>query len=105
MAEALEAALSEKPRIAVASGYVFGSVAEGRAHRQSDVDVAVLLVRDAHPSPADRFDARLRLSSRLRDRLGRPVDVVILNDVGPGLGRHVASRGLRRVKVEVLVRR
>lgn len=95
VAEALEAALAEEPRIDVTSGYVFGSVAEGRAHRQSDVDVAVLLVRDAHPGPADRFDARLRLSARLRDRLGRPVDVVVLNDVGPGLGRHVVSRGLR----------
>lgn len=95
VAEALLAALAEEPRIAVASAYVFGSVAEGRAHRQSDVDVALLLVRDAAPTAADRFDARLRLSARLRDRLGCPVDVVILNDVAPGLGRHVVTRGLR----------
>jgi predicted nucleotidyltransferase len=76
-----------------ASAYVFGSVPEGRAHRQSDVDVALLLVRTAHPSPSDRFDARLRLSARLADRLDRPVDVDILNDVAPGLGRHVVTRG------------
>ena len=93
--EALEAALTAAPPIAVASAYVFGSLAEGRAHRESDVDVGVLLVRDAHPAPADRFDARLRLSARLHGRLGRPVDVVVLNDVAPGLGRHVTSRGIR----------
>jgi predicted nucleotidyltransferase len=92
---ALEAALAEEPRIAAASAYVFGSVAEGRTHRQSDVDVALLLVRAAHPRATDRFEARLRLSARLAGRLGRPVDVVILNDVAPGLGRHVVSRGAR----------
>jgi predicted nucleotidyltransferase len=95
VAKALEGALAEEPRIAVCSAYVFGSVAEGRAHRESDVDVAVLLVRGAHPNAADRFDARLRLSARLGARLGRPADVVILNDVAPGLGRHIVSRGLR----------
>ena len=92
---ALEAVLAEEPRIAAASAYVFGSVAEGRAHRQSDVDLALLLVRAAHPSASDRFDARLRLSARLADRLGRPVDVVILNDAAPGLGRHIVTRGSR----------
>jgi predicted nucleotidyltransferase len=92
---ALEAALAEEPRIAAASAYVFGSVAEGRTHRQSDVDVALLLVRAAHPRATDRFEARLRLSARLAGRLRRPVDVVILNDVAPGLGRHVVSRGAR----------
>ena len=95
LTEALEASLAEEPRIAVASAYVFGSVAEGRAHRESDVDVAVLLVRGAHPSASDRFDARLRLTSRLGDRLSRSVDVVILNDVPPGLGRRIATQGLR----------
>ena len=92
---ALEAVLAEERRIAAASAYVFGSVAEGRAHRQSDVDVALLLVRAAHPSASDRFDARLRLSARLADRLGHPVDVVILNDAAPGLGRHIVTRGSR----------
>jgi hypothetical protein len=57
--------------------------------------VALLLVRAAHPSASDRFDARRRLSARLADRLGRPADVVILNDVAPGLGRHVVSRESR----------
>lgn len=93
--EALEAALAEEPRVEVASAYLFGSVAERRTHRESDVDVAVLLVREAHRSPAERFDARLRLTSRLAARLKRPVDVVVLNDAPPGLGRHVATRGLR----------
>jgi len=95
VAAALSATLAEEPPVAVASAYVFGSVAEGRAHRESDVDVALLLARDRHPSAAERFEARLRLSTRLRARLGRPVDVVILNDATPGLGRHVVHHGLR----------
>jgi predicted nucleotidyltransferase len=95
LTEALEASLAEQPRIEVASAYVFGSVAEGRAHRESDVDAAVLLVRGAHPSASDRFDARLRLTTRLGDRLRRPVDLVILNDVPPGLGRRIVTHGLR----------
>jgi predicted nucleotidyltransferase len=92
--EALEASLGEEPRILAASAYVFGSVAEGRAHRQSDIDVAVLLGRGTHPTPADRFDAGLRLSARLNGRLRRPVDVVILNDASPGLGRRIVSLGV-----------
>jgi predicted nucleotidyltransferase len=95
VAEALPSALDEEPRVAVASAYLFGSVAEGRVHRESDVDVALLLPREALPSAAERFDARLRLSARLHARLGRPVDVVVLNDAAPGLGRHVVTRGVR----------
>ena len=42
----------------VISAYVFGSHAEGRTHRESDVDVAVLLDRARYPDEASRFDAR-----------------------------------------------
>lgn len=78
------------------SAYLFGSHAEGRAHRESDVDVAVLLDRAVHPQPRDRFEKRVRLGSELIHVLGvNDVDLVILNDAPPGLGRAIVSRGER----------
>ena len=75
-----------------------GSHAEARAHRESDVDVGVLFDRSALPGARDRFEAGLHLSSQLQSALGtRDVDVVVLNDAPPGLGRRVVSRGHRLV--------
>ena len=80
----------------IASVYLFGSEAEGRSHRESDVDVGILLDRCRHPSARDRFETRLALISELERGLkGRTVDVVILNDAPPQLGRHIATRGRR----------
>lgn len=79
----------------VVSAYLFGSVATGRAHRESDVDLGVLLDRQLHPGAADRFDARLRLVERLQSATGRPVDLVVLNDAPPQLARHIMTRGKR----------
>lgn len=79
----------------VASAYLFGSHAEGRAHRQSDVDVGVLLDRNTYPTRADRFEARLRLLSLLTSALlPRTPDVVVLNDAPPGLGARIVTGGL-----------
>lgn len=78
------------------SVYLFGSHAEGRAHRESDVDVAILLARDVHPTPRDRFEERLRVSMGLSAGLGTPrVDVVVLNDAPPQLGRRIVTGGRR----------
>jgi predicted nucleotidyltransferase len=82
----------------VASAYLFGSVAEGRSHRESDVDVGVLLDRDVFPSDAARFDARLRLIGQLSAALGRDVDVVVLNDAPPQFARRVVTTGDRFVE-------
>lgn len=80
----------------IVSAYLFGSESEGRAHRESDVDVGVLLSRSAHPTARDRFDQRLLLASRLPGTLGgRPVDVVILNDAPPGIARRIVTAGTR----------
>ncbi|MEX0890594.1 MAG: nucleotidyltransferase domain-containing protein [Gemmatimonadota bacterium] len=80
----------------VLSAYLFGSHAEGRSHRESDVDVGVLLDRGRYPLAADRFDVRVRLGAELVDVLDRnDVDVVILNDAPPELGRAVVVRGQR----------
>jgi predicted nucleotidyltransferase len=66
----------------VDSAYLFGGHAAGRAHRQSDVDVAVLLSRQRYPDRASRFDRRLQLTADLIAHLHRnDVDLVVLNDV------------------------
>ncbi len=73
--------------------YLFGAHAAGRAHRESDVDVGVLLDRSL--SAQARFQARVRLTSELMHALHRnEVDVVVLNDAPPELGRTVVTRGV-----------
>ncbi|NIQ53233.1 MAG: nucleotidyltransferase domain-containing protein, partial [Gammaproteobacteria bacterium] len=69
--------------------------AEGRAHRESDVDLAVLLAWASHPAAAERFDAGLRLAGAVQAALARTVDLVVLNDAPPLLGRHAVTRGRR----------
>lgn len=81
----------------VVSAYMFGSVARGRAHRESDVDIGVLLDWRVHPLAPDRFEARLRLAAFLQAAVGRHVDVVILNDAPPHLGRQIMTAGRRLV--------
>lgn len=79
----------------VISAYLFGSMADNRARLDSDVDVGVLLDRRVYRRAVDRFDARLRLITRLQAAVGREVDVVILNDAPPQLVRHIMTRGRR----------
>jgi predicted nucleotidyltransferase len=87
---------TEQAPAGVDSAYLFGSHAGARAHRESDVDVAVLLDHAAYPTSEARFDARVRLSSALISALHHNrVDVVVLNDVPPELGRRVVHDGLR----------
>ena len=75
------------------SAYFFGSVPEGREHRQSDLDVGVLLDRSVFPSGRDRFDARLALLGLLTRATRRDVDLVVLNDAPPPLTRHIMFSG------------
>jgi predicted nucleotidyltransferase len=78
------------------AAYVFGSHATGRAHRESDVDVAVLLDRAVFPEARERFEERLRLTSAMMRALATSrVDVVVLNDVPPQFGRRIATEGRR----------
>lgn len=80
----------------VASAYLFGSVAHGRAHRDSDLDIGVLLDRRTYPGARDRFEARLHLTGRLGAATRRnDVDVVILNDAPPHLARAIVTGGRR----------
>jgi len=82
--------------VALVSAYLYGSHAEGRSHRDSDVDVAVLLPRDTAATARDRFELRVELTSTLiRELRRRHVDVVILNDAPPQLARRIVTRGRR----------
>ena len=88
----------ERPRLGVASVYLYGSHAEGRAHLESDVDLAVLLDWNRYPTSAERFDVRVRLGSELISVLGtNDVDLVVLNDLPPLFGRRIVYEGKRVV--------
>ncbi len=65
IANVLAKRLQEEPSFGVVSAYLFGSEAEGRSHRESDMDVGVLLARDHFPTSDARFEQRLLLMSRL----------------------------------------
>jgi predicted nucleotidyltransferase len=93
--DALAAALGGGAVPGIVSAYLFGSEAEERAHRDSDLDVGVLLRHDEQPTAGERFEARLRLVAALGAAVGREVDVVILNDAPPLFARRIALSGRR----------
>lgn len=98
MAGRLAAALAAAPLAGIASAYLFGSHAARRAHRESDVDVAVLLDWGRYPTHEERFEARLRLIGELAIALGTRedrLDVVVLNDLPPLFGRRIVWEGER----------
>lgn len=80
----------------VAAAYLFGSQAEQRGHRDSDVDVGVLLLRDRCPTQRERFELGVRLSAWLSAELAHPlVDLVVLNDAPPTLAARIVTAGIR----------
>lgn len=79
----------------VVSARLFGSHSEGRAHRESDVDVAVLLDRGLHPRRLDRSNVRVDLTGALIGLLHHnEVDVVVLNDAPPLFARRILHEGI-----------
>jgi uncharacterized protein len=82
--------LAGRPVPGIVVAYVFGSVAEGRAHAESDIDVGVLLDRQVYPDERARFEAQIELRTHLSPAsVGREVDVVVVNDASPVLGRRI----------------
>jgi predicted nucleotidyltransferase len=74
------------------SAYLFGSQAEARSHRESDIDVFVLLDRRSFGTRRDRFE-RLRLIASTGRALGRNgLDLVILSDTPSDLGARSSWR-------------
>lgn len=77
----------------IEAAYIFGSVAEGRARPDSDIDIGVLLGRRLPDARALRF--RLKLAGELGAALHRnDVQRVILNDAPPLLAQRALSRGV-----------
>lgn len=96
VANKLSRFFAEKAPKGVVSAYLFGSHSEARSHRESDVDVAVLLERRVFGTNRERFEERLRLISAVGSALGRnDVDLVILNDTPPQFGARIVTAGLR----------
>jgi predicted nucleotidyltransferase len=78
------------------SAYVFGSAAEGRLHSESDLDLGVLFEPRTVPTAKARFEAQLQLRRHLSPgAIGRELDVVVLNDVSPLLGRRIVGNGVQ----------
>lgn len=90
--------------------WLFGSLARGDAHSHSDVDIAVLFGR---PAPSTLAGIGLELEGRLEDRLGRAVDLVVLDRAPVDLVHRVLRDGAllferdpaARVEFEVRSRR
>lgn len=96
IAHLLERVIRDLADPGIASAYLFGSNALGRAHDESDVDIGLLLDWQIYRSHETRFEARIRLGSDLIAGLKRnEVDVVILNDAPPLLGRRIVTEGRR----------
>ena len=78
--------------------YLFGSVAKGRTRGASDVDVAVHFAHEGDAeetrTPSDRLDRALELEARLERAMGRPVQVVVLNDAPLELRYNVLAHGV-----------
>ena len=78
------------------AAYLFGSHAEGRAHADSDIDVAILLDRDGFRRPDQRWEAQERIAGEIIAATHQNrVDVVLLNDAPPELARAAVTRGTR----------
>ena len=71
--------------------YLYGSLARGQEHRESDVDIAVLYATEP-PSTLDGLG--VALSTALERHLGRPVDLVVLNRAPVDLIHRVLRDGI-----------
>ena len=82
--------LQRQPDIELAC--VFGSFAQGRQTRASDIDVAVAAREPIGPQ------RRLALNDAIASVAGRPVDLVDLHRAGPLVLTQALTRGKRIVK-------
>ena len=91
----IQTALQHQPDLIAV--YLFGSIAEGKNHLQSDIDVAVLFIDSLEP--AEIFQETLNIGTALESTLPYPIDVVALNLAGPFLCFQVIQKG------EVIIQR
>jgi predicted nucleotidyltransferase len=83
--EKLEAFFEGIPGVALV--YLFGSVAAGHSHKDSDVDIGVVF---KDPPPIDSIND---LRDKLNALLGREVDLISLNRASPILKMQVLKNG------------
>jgi predicted nucleotidyltransferase len=95
IAEELRRRLSRESIAGLVAAYLFGSHTESRPHRESDVDLGVLLDRTRYPTARERFEVRLALAGWVVG--AQLLDVVILNDAPPGLAARIVTEGRRIV--------
>ena len=82
--------LSKQKRVKLA--YLFGSVAEGKEGKLSDVDLAVFL--DESVSKPEQFNLQLKLMSEITSILKTDkVDLVIMNDAPLLLNYNIIKHG------------
>jgi uncharacterized protein len=74
-----------------AAVYLFGSIARGDDRPNSDVDIAVLYGKPVEPGLAG---LKLSLAGDLEERLGRRVDLVVLDHQAPDLIHRVLRDGI-----------
>ena len=75
----------------ILAAYIFGSVAAGKAHKFSDVDVALLLAEGIDRSQA--WDFRIEAMDEAEMAFKRRADVAILNQAGSVLKFQTIHRG------------
>ena len=85
--ESIRAVLARYPEIRLA--ILFGSMATGRANRDSDVDLAVGAERPL------KADEKMALMAELAEATGRPIDLIDLHVVGEPLLGQIVKRGRR----------
>ena len=75
----------------VVAAYLFGSVAEGVARADSDVDIALLIEESFLPESF--LEYRARVSEDVGTFLHREVEVVVLNQASPLFSFQVIKKG------------
>ena len=85
--DSMQRVFARHPEIRMA--LLFGSLATGRAHPDSDIDLAVGAGR------ALTVAERMRLIAELAEATGRPVDLIDLHAVGEPLLGQILKRGRR----------
>jgi predicted nucleotidyltransferase len=89
----LLAILENRP---VMLAYLYGSVAEGHARPDSDVDIALVLRPDCTLSPYERMIMELDIAAEIEDRCGvREADVRSINDAPVMVQGRVLSKGIQ----------
>ena len=82
--------------LGLVSAYLFGSEGRGTAHRDSDVDIGIVLDPRTVSGPAERARVMERLATELIAVTHRnEVDVVSLTDAPPELAAAVVTSGQR----------